>query len=90
MFNNYIQPSAVLSLFDALVKQIALYICDVWIGCKSCYQIKSIEKMFEITFKGQNELDKIFARFSKFVLGVHSKAPNFAVLSEMDQYPFVV
>ena len=46
--------------------------------------------MFEITFKGQNEFDKIFARFSKFVRGVHSKAPNFAVLSEMDQYPFVV
>ena len=23
--------------------------------------------MFEITFKGQNELDKIFVRFSKFV-----------------------
>ena len=36
--------------------------------------------MFEITFKGQNEFDKIFTRFSKFVLGVHSKASNFAVL----------
>ena len=45
--------------------------------------------MFEITFKGRNEFDKIFVKY-KFVLGVHSKAPNFAVLSEMDQYPFVV
>ena len=35
--------------------------------------------MFEITFKGKNEFDKIFTRFSKFVLGMHSKASNFAV-----------
>ena len=67
-----IRPSAVLSIFDALVKPIALYNCDLWIGYKSCYQKKSIEEMFEITFKGQNEFDKIFTRFSKFVLGVHS------------------
>ena len=45
--------------------------------------------MFEITFKGQNEFDKIFTRFSKFALGVHSKASNFAVLSELGQYPLV-
>ena len=35
--------------------------------------------MFEITFKGKNEFDKIFTRFSKSVLGLHSKASNFAV-----------
>ena len=46
--------------------------------------------MFKITFKGQNEFDKIFTRFSKFVLGVHSKASNFAVLSELGQYPLVL
>ena len=46
--------------------------------------------MFEITFKGQHEFDKIFTRFSKFVLGVHSKASNFAVLSELGQYPLVL
>ena len=46
--------------------------------------------MFEITFKGHNEFDKIFSRFSKFVLGVHSKASNFAVLSELGQYPLII
>ena len=46
--------------------------------------------MFEITFKGQNKFDKIFARFSKFALGVHPKASNFAVLSELGQYPLVL
>ena len=90
ILNNNIRPSAVLSIFDALVKPIALYNCDVWIGHKSCYQKKSIEEMFESTFKGQNEFDKMFTRFSKFVLGVHSKASNFAVLSELGQYPLVL
>ena len=46
--------------------------------------------MFEVTFKGQNEFDKIFTRFFKFILGVHSKASNFAVLSELGQYPLVI
>ena len=49
-----------------------------------------MEEMFEITFKGLNEFDKIFTRFSKFVLGVHSKASNFAVLSELGQCPLVL
>ena len=69
---------------------IALYNCKVWIGFKSCYLKKSVEEMFEITFKGQNEFDKIFIRFSKFVLGVHSKASSFAVLSEIGQYPLII
>ena len=46
--------------------------------------------MFEITFKGQNEFDKIFTRVSTFVLGVHSKASNFAVFSELGQYPLII
>ena len=50
--NNNVRPFAVLHIFDALVKSIALYECEVWIGFKSCYQTKAIEEMFEITFKG--------------------------------------
>ena len=90
IFSNNIKPSAVLKIFDALIKPIALYNSEVWVGFKSCYQKKSIEEMFEVTFKGQNEFDKIFTRFSKFILGVHSKASNFAVLSELGQYPLVI
>ena len=69
---NVIRPSAVLRIFDALVKLIALYNCEVWIRFKSCYQKKSIEEMFEISFQGQNEFDKLFTRFSKSFLSVHS------------------
>ena len=90
VFNNDIRPSAVLSIFDSLVKPIALYNSEVWIGFKSCYQKKSIEEMFELTFKGQNDFDKLYTRFLKFVLGVHSKASNFAVFSELGQYPLVI
>ena len=49
---------------------------------------RSIKEIMKIPFKGQNDFDKSFTRFSKFVLGVHSKASNFAALSELDQYPF--
>ena len=90
VFNNNIRPSAVLRIFDALVKPIALYNCEVWTGFKSCYQKKKNEEMFEITFKGQNEFDKTFTRFSKFVLGVHSKTSNFAVFSELGQYSLII
>ena len=79
-----------MKIFDALIKPIALYNSEVWVRFKSCYQKKSIEEMFEVTFKGQNEFDKIFTRFSKFILGVHSKASNFAVQSELGQYPLVI
>ena len=46
--------------------------------------------MFVWLFKGQNEFDKIFTRFSKYVLGVHSKASNFAVFSELGQFPLII
>lgn len=91
LFNNdNMMPTAILRIFDALVKPIALYNSEIWLGYKSCYQKKSIEEIFDISIKGQNEFDKIFMRFSKFVLGVHSKASNFAVLSELGQYPLII
>ena len=37
----------------------------------------SIEEIFGVTLKGQNEFDEIFTECSKFILGVHSKASNF-------------
>ena len=46
--------------------------------------------MFEMSFKGHNEFDKLFTRFSKYVVGVHSKASNFAVLSDLSQLRLIV
>ena len=83
--------SAILRIFDALIKPIALYNSEIWLAYKCCFQKKkNIEEMFDISIKGQTEFDKIFIRFSKFVLGVISKASNFAVLSELGQYPLII
>ena len=46
--------------------------------------------MFELTLKNTNEFDKTYMRFSKQILGVHSKACNFAVISELGQFPLIV
>ena len=43
-----------------------------------------------MSFKCKNEFDKNFTRFSKYVLGVHSKATNFAVFSELSQFPMLI
>ena len=90
IFDNSIKPSAVLRIFDCLIKPIALYNSEIWVGYKSCYQKKSINEMFDMPFKCFNEFDKIYTRFSKYVLGVHSKASNFAVYSELGQFPLII
>ena len=90
IFDSNIKPSAVLRIFHSLIKPITIYNSEIWAGYKTCYHKKSIDEMFEMSFKGHNEFDKIFTRFSKYVLGVHSKASNFAVLSELGQLPLIV
>ena len=90
IFDSTIKPSAVMHIFDSLIKPIALYHSEIWAGYKTCYQNKSLDKMFDMSFKCNNEFDKIFTRFSKYVLGVHSKATNFAVFSELGQFPMLI
>ena len=90
IFDKTIKPSGVLRIFDSLIKPIGLYGSEIWLGYKSCYQNKSLDAMFDMSFKCYNEFDKIFIRFSKFVLGVHSKASNFGVLSELGQFPLII
>ena len=46
--------------------------------------------MFEMSFKSNTEFDKIRAKFCKYVLGVHNKACNFAVFSELGQFPLLI
>ena len=49
-----------------------------------------MDELFELSFKSNTELDKIHARFCKYVLGVHSKACNYAVFSELGQFPLLI
>ena len=90
IFDKTIKPSSLLCIFDALVKPIALYGSEIWSGYKSCYVGKTIEEMFEMTLKNTNEFDKTYMRFCKYTLGVHSKACNFAVISELGLFPLII
>ena len=83
IFDSTIKPSAVMRIFDSLIKPIALYNSELWAGYKTCYQNKPLDEMFDMSFKCNNEFNKFFTRFSKYVSGVHSKATNFAVFSEL-------
>ena len=79
-----------LHIFDALVKPIALYNAEIWAAYKSCYKSKTLEDMFDISLKSNCEFDKVNIRFCKYVLGVNSKACNFAVISELGRFPMLI
>ena len=88
IFDKNIKPSSTLHIFDALVKPIALYNSEIWAAYKPCFKGKSVEEMFELTLKNTNEFDKTYMRFCKQTLGV--QACNFAVLSELGQFPLII
>ena len=90
IFHSTIKPSAVMRIFDSLIKPIALSNSEIWAGYKTCYQNKSLDELFDMSFKCNNEFDNIFTRFFKYVLGVHSKATKFAVFSELGQCPMQI
>ena len=46
--------------------------------------------MFDLTLKNTNEFDMTYMRFCKHVLGVHSKACNFAVISDLGLFPLII
>ena len=60
IFDSTIKPSAVMHIFDSLIKPIALYNSEIWAGYKTCYQNKSLDEMFDMSFKCNNEFDKKF------------------------------
>ena len=90
IFDSTIKRSAVMHIFDSHINPIALYNSEIWAGYKTCYQNKSLDEMFDMSFKCNNEFDKFFTRFSKYVLGVNSKATNFAVFSELGQFSMLI
>ena len=90
IFDKDLKPSAILSIFESLVKPIALYGIEIWTAYKPCYKSKTLDEMFEMSFKSNTEFDKMYTKFCKYVLGVHYKACNFAVFSELGQFPLLV
>ena len=90
IFDKDLKPSAILSIFESLVKPVALYGSEIWTPYKPCYRNKTLDEVFEMSFKSNTEFDKIHAKFCKYVLGVHNKACNFAVFSELGQFPLLI
>ena len=90
IFDTDLKPSAILSIFESLVKPVALYGSEIWTPYKPFYRNKTLDEMFEMSFKSNTEFDKIHAKFCKYVLGVHNKACNFAVFSELGQFPLLI
>ena len=90
IFDGTVKPSAAMRIFDSHIKHIALYNSEIWAGYKICYQNKSLDEMLDMSFKCNNEFDNIFTRFSKYVSGVCSEATNFAVFSELGQFPMLI
>ena len=90
MSDQNMKPSVLLQIFDALVKPVALYSSEVWTAYKPCYQGKGLDDLFDMSLKSNNEFDKVHIKYCKYVLGVHSKACNLAVYSELGRVPLLM
>ena len=87
----HLQPSVktCLHVFDHTVVPILLYGSEIW-GSFDPKKAKfrngiNLEKIYK-----NIEPEKIHVKFLKYILGVHKKSSNFAVLSEFGRYPLYI
>ena len=87
IWNTGIDITIALKLFEKLITPILLYACEAW----GPFIVKS-EKCFsgDISNHTSYSFEKIHLNYLKFCLGVNKKASNFAVLSELGQYPLTL
>ena len=80
-----IQPAIALKLFDQLIRPIALYGSEIWGPKKLILPLRRNHKLSESFSKIACE--KLNLSFCRFILGVHKKAQNSAILGELGRYP---
>ncbi|KAK3099269.1 hypothetical protein FSP39_001936 [Pinctada imbricata] len=86
---EYLSVFTSLKLFDHTVKQVCLYGSEIWsefekdTGSLSPYEF--IEKWFK-----KSMIEKVNMSFSKWLLGVHKKTSNLAVMGELGRYPLFI
>jgi hypothetical protein len=74
-------------IFDHTIKPIVLYGCEIW-GTFNSNTARfrngtvSPDRMYSNLIG-----EKLHTKFCKFILGVHKKTTNFAVLSELGRFP---
>ena len=72
-----------IDLFDKMILPICTYNCEVW-GA-SFFSSKSSPSNFLSEKQCKNPIDKLQGSFLKHILGVHSRASNWAVESETNR-----
>ena len=72
-----------IDLFDKMILPICTYNCEVW-GA-SFFSSKSLPSNFLSEKQCKNPIDKLQGSFLKHILGVHSRASNWAVESETNR-----
>ena len=90
--SSFIFPTLQIRLFDACVKPILLYCCELW----SPYSI-NINKILSSTSTYYLEEsyedflpEKIHTKFCKFLIGVNKYSSNLACKSEVGRYPLAI
>ena len=81
------QPSTIQKLFRALVRPILLYSYEVWGALLKSKSNTSFEKFQAMLFDDKLHHELLHNRLCKHLLGVHSKASNFAVRGELGCCP---
>ena len=75
-------------VFDSTIKPILLYNAEIW-GVSNIFstRLSKIENLrIDDCFKNLLS-ERIYVKFCKYILGVHKKSTNFAVLSELGRFP---
>ena len=73
-------------VFDHTIKPILLYDCEVW-GMLNPFISKFRNTLLNISrIFDKLHAEKLHHKFCKYILGVHSKTSNAAVLTELDRF----
>ena len=85
---SILNSAVAINLFDKTVKPVCLYGAEIWGNfstIKDTSPCKLIEKLYS-----KLPIKKTNLSFMKWILGVHRKTSNFAVLGDLGRYPFLV
>ena len=76
-------------VFDHTIKPILLHGCEIW-GTFNTFSAKFRHGMQNLSFDQiycKQKAELLHQKFCKYILGVHKKSTNFAVLSELGRFP---
>ena len=81
------KPKTSIHIFDHTIKPIVLYGCEIWGNFNSNTARFRNETLSPYRIYSNLICEKLHTKFCKFILGVHKKPTNFAVLSELGRFP---